>query len=107
MGDTVALIAVIVFGLVALIGAYALLRQKLIVDDSGNVIEVEIPIFGKIKSNYPSVVAIFIAAALCAFIIDKLTFEPDKIPMVATVTVESEEENKKKMYSSPLFRYPI
>jgi hypothetical protein len=48
-------------------GVFALFREKEIVDGDGNVTEIEINNIGKFKSNYPSVAAIAIGAALAYF----------------------------------------
>jgi hypothetical protein len=45
-------------------GVVALLKQKVMVDDKGQVTEIEIPLLGKFRSNYPSLAAIVIGALL-------------------------------------------
>jgi hypothetical protein len=44
-------------------GVVALLRQKVVVDQSGQVTSIEILLLGKFNSNYPSLVAVAIGAA--------------------------------------------
>jgi hypothetical protein len=57
-----------IIGLILGLGSlYILLKQKPVVDASGNVTEVDIPWFGKVKTNYPSVGALLIGAALVWF----------------------------------------
>lgn len=63
-----------------LLAVVFLFRQKTVVDQEGHVTEVEIPLFGKIKSNYPSVGLAIIGAGLCAFAIN--TTAPDPVVRV-------------------------
>ena len=45
---------VLVIALICVIGGiYALLRQQIVVDEHGQPSEIELPWFGKIKTNYP------------------------------------------------------
>lgn len=61
-------IAYITFGIAVLsiiLGFIALLSQKIYIDPTTNQpTEVEVPIIGKIKSNYPALVFVFLGAAL-------------------------------------------
>jgi hypothetical protein len=53
-------IAGLVFGLAALV---LLAKQRFVKGDEGSV-EVELPLFGRIKSNYPALIVVFIGAFL-------------------------------------------
>lgn len=54
-----------IIGLIIGLGSlYILLKQKPVLDEHGNVTEIDIPIFGKLKSNYPSLAALLIGAFL-------------------------------------------
>ena len=74
-----------------------MLGQKVVVDDNGNVTEIEVPFFGKLKTNVPSLVSIFLGVALVAFIVNKVTVTRDFIPLFATLSFEGAE------YSPDLF----
>lgn len=71
----------------ALGSLYLLLKQKPVVDQQGNVTEVDIPLFGKLRSNYPSLVAFFIAAFLVWFPVYVITKAPRKIPVSGKITL--------------------
>lgn len=73
---------------VAMGGVWALIRQKVIVNEQGEVTSVEIPFFGKLKTNYPSLVAIFFGIALAAFVWQRVTVEKVTMPLRVKVTVE-------------------
>ena len=63
--------AYILFGIAVLsiiLGFAALLSQKIYLDPTTNQpTEVEVPFFGKIKSNYPALVFVFLGAALALY----------------------------------------
>lgn len=62
-------------------GIWLMSRQKVVVDDAGNVTDIEIPFFGKLKTNAPGVVAFFLGAALAGYAVNKAPTELDKIPL--------------------------
>ena len=66
--DTSSFVLALVVLLVAIIatvgGVIALFTQKVVVDSAGHVTEIEIPLLGKFKSNYPSLAAVVIGALL-------------------------------------------
>lgn len=70
-------------------GVWALLKQKVLLDaNTHEVTSVEIPFFGKVKTNYPSIVAIFIGAALSYTIIDGVKIEDPVIDLEARVKLD-------------------
>lgn len=73
----------IIAGISVVGGIVALLKQSVVVDESGHVTAVEIPLLGRLTTNYPSLVAIFLGLALAAFVINKITPEPDRIKLLA------------------------
>ncbi len=67
-GRFVLLLAVILTGaVIAVLSTWALMKQKVTVNEKGQVTEVEVPIFGKLKTTYPAVVTAFLGVALCAY----------------------------------------
>jgi hypothetical protein len=79
-------------GILAFGSLYILLKQKPVVDQTGNVTEIEIPLFGKLKSNYPSLAALLIAAFLVWFplhIFPTVT----RIPVSGKVTFQGKPGN--------------
>ena len=80
--------------LVALIiaggGIAFLFKQKMVVDDKGNVTHVEIPLFGKIKSNYPSVGICLIGAGLAVYTISRVDPPHDLIELDASFNIEED-----------------
>jgi hypothetical protein len=77
--------AYIIFGIAVLsiiLGFIALLSQKIYIDPTTNQpTEVEVPIIGKIKSNYPALVFVFLGAALAFGAFQKL-YPPQKDPWI-------------------------
>lgn len=66
-------------GLSIILGFFALLKQKTYIDpDTNQPTEVEIPIFGKLKSNYPALVFVFLGIGL-AFISFNTLHPPKKV----------------------------
>ena len=61
----VILALVLLIALCAVVGGlWALVKQQVVVDESGVVSEIEIPLVGKLKTNYPSLVAIMLGIGL-------------------------------------------
>lgn len=89
MSDSlILLILVLAIALVSVLGGLiALLKQQVIVDQNGNPTKIELPWFGKIQTNYPSLVAVALGIALAAFVGMKLdvTVQVKGIPLVATI----------------------
>ena len=90
--DTGSLILVILVSLVALVatadGIWALLKQQLVVDQSGNVTEINIPILGSFRSNYPSLGAVAMGVLLAYGVLHVSGIKPDTTPLVAKVLLE-------------------
>ncbi len=73
-------------GVLAMLGGVAFLfKQKVVVDAEGHVTEVEIPFFGKIRSNYPSVGIALIGAALSAYTLEQTSQTSPKVDFLAQV----------------------
>ncbi len=72
-------------------GIYALLRQQVVVDQDGQPSEIELPWFGKIKTNYPSLIAVGLGIALATFVASKLDPAPEvhNLPLVATLETDN------------------
>lgn len=72
-------------------GIYALLRQQVVVDQNGQPSEIELPWFGKIKTNYPSLIAVGLGIALATFVASKLepTAEIRNLPLIATLETDN------------------
>lgn len=58
-------------------GLWVLARQTVVVDDKGKPTRIEVPFFGKLSTNYPSLVAIFLGALISYQTINKI---PDARP---------------------------
>ena len=71
-------------------GIYTLLRQQIVVDQNGQPSEIDLPWFGKIKTNYPSLVAVGLGIALATFVASKLDPAPEvqNLPLVATLETD-------------------
>jgi hypothetical protein len=76
-----------IFGIASL---YLLFKQKPVLDASGNVTEVDIPLFGKLKTNYPSLAGLFIASFLVWFPLHKwpAPLEVKRIPVSGKITLK-------------------
>jgi hypothetical protein len=84
-----AVIGVLLIAALAMIGGVvALLKQKVVVDQSGQVTGIELPLLGKFNTNYPSLVAVAIGAALAYGVYHKVTIVPDSMVTNARVDVE-------------------
>ncbi len=79
-------------------GLLILFHQKIIVNEQGEVTSVEIPLLGKLKTNYPSLAAIFIGVFLAAFVWNKWTIElkSENMPLVAKINLEHASPNARK-----------
>jgi hypothetical protein len=80
----------LIFGIV---GMYLLATQKFIRGD-GDATEVEIPIFGRIKTNYPSLVAVVLGAFLLYIPLQKLPGEAPKLHIEGQVTQDGQPPKK-------------
>lgn len=79
-----------VVGLIICGGAtYAMIKQKVVVDDAGEISSVEIPFLGKLKTNYPSLLAVFIGAGLVGYIVSRSEIAVETASLEATLTIPS------------------
>lgn len=97
--DTGSLILVVGVLLVALFavagGIAALVTQRAVVDDAGHVTENEIPYLGKFKSNYPSIAAAVIGAALAYGTLYLSGITPEIVPITANGFVNHPNDQMK------------
>jgi hypothetical protein len=79
-------------------GLIILFRQKIVVNEKGEVTSVEIPLLGKLKKNYPSLAEIFFGVFLAAFVWNKWTIEleSENMPLVAKINLEHASPNARK-----------
>ncbi|MDQ7775005.1 MAG: hypothetical protein Q4615_03385 [Paracoccus aminovorans] len=90
MSDTFFLLSfVLIIALASVLGGIiALLKQQVIVDKDGNPSEIELPWFGKIRTNYPSLFALALGIVLAGFVSVRLDPDDKKIrnmPLIATL----------------------
>jgi hypothetical protein len=74
-------------------GMYLLATQKFVRADD-NATEVEIPVFGRIKTNYPSLVAVLLGAFLLYIPLQKLPRETPKMHIEGLVTQDGQPPKK-------------
>ena len=75
---------------ITLVGSMVFLfKQKTIVREDGST-EIEIPYFGRLKSNYPSVIMGFIGAGLAAYTLDRVGSEGPPMGLSAILTVSAQ-----------------
>ena len=86
--DNLVFLLAMLGSVITLIGSMVFLfRQKTVVDQDGTVSEIDLPFFGRLKSNYPSILMGFIGAALAAFTLGKVTPTIPTIDLYATVGI--------------------
>lgn len=88
--NTFALISLgaLLFALVCAVGGiWALLAQQPVVNDKGQT-EIELPFFGKMKTNAPALIAVLLGSAIVYAVITRVPFETDKIPLTARLSIE-------------------
>ena len=89
--------ALIIAGIAVIGGVVELCRQRIIVDQAtGNQISVEIPLFGKFKTNYPSLGAIILGVVIVWLVIGWFNIKIEKIPLTATVTFQNSNSHEIK-----------
>jgi hypothetical protein len=81
------LVALLISLTLAVCGVLSLFRQKIYRSDDG-VTEIDVPIFGKMKSNYPAVAFSFLGVALAAFCIQRWPVVMETTPLRGTVTLQ-------------------
>lgn len=90
-------LAVLAVGLLICCGSlYVLLHQKIVVDESGNVSEIELPVIGKLKTNYPSLIGLGIGAMLSYGVLVQWSAVPDTLPLKAGITLIEEGSQAKR-----------
>lgn len=64
------------------------MKQQVIVDENGAISEINIPWFGKLQTNYPSLVAVLLGVSLAFYVTSKL--QPQiaikRVPLTAKLT---------------------
>ena len=71
-------------GVLVVLGFIALLTQKTYLDSkTKEPVEIEVPLFGKLKTNYPSLVLVFLGAVLAYLAFEK-SFPPRKVDWTLT-----------------------
>jgi hypothetical protein len=73
----------------AICGIVFLFKEKSVYDSAGKKIEIEVPLFGKLTTNFPAIGALVLATALAAFTL-QIGFkqQPDRFPIHASVNVD-------------------
>jgi hypothetical protein len=74
-------------------GMYLLAKQKF-VRGKDNATEVEIPIFGRIKTNYPSLVAVLLGTFLLFYPLKVLPGAPPRLHVTGQVTQDGQKPTK-------------
>lgn len=76
-GPTLLACFALLIALTVVLGGLIILgKQKIVVNDEGQVTSVDVPFLGKVRTNYPSVVAIFFGILLAAFVLQQIPFHP-------------------------------
>jgi len=70
-------------------GLYLLLKQKFVTRPDTGLIEVEIPLFGRIRTNYPAALFIFFGAILIIYPLAQWPRTLAKIPVEGTVIIQN------------------
>ncbi len=96
--EVVAIISLIIAAIAVTGGVVGLLKERVVVDkDSGQIAHIEIPgLKAKVKTNYPSVLAIMIGAILAAGVMRWFNVEFEKFPLKATVTVKHAQQETRR-----------
>ncbi|KZK94797.1 MULTISPECIES: hypothetical protein [unclassified Pseudovibrio] len=83
-----ALTGILFGGLIAILSVYALIKEKRFVDNEGRVVELELPFFGKLKTNAAPIAVTFIGGGLIVFCLQQFGNSPNLTELVATVRIE-------------------
>jgi len=67
-------------------GLYLIAKQKNVTDAAGSTIEVDIPLFGRIKTNYPSAVALVLGAGLIWYPLSTWPKATETLPVRGKIT---------------------
>jgi hypothetical protein len=87
-------VGMMIGGLVFGIGGMYLLATQKFVRGKNDATEVEIPFFGRIKTNYPSLVAVLLGAFLLYTPLQKLPTEVPKLHIEGQVTQDGQAPKK-------------
>ncbi len=87
------ILALGIAGVVSVGALFVLWHQKTVVDSNGQVVQVDIPFFGRMKTNVPAIAGLFIGAALVVFVVDRWTVPPHTIPLSATIRLEQPDSS--------------
>lgn len=103
---TIILLSLAMLGAMLLIvGGLILLNKQILIKDSvtGKISEVELPVFGKIKTNYPSLIAIFLGPAIIFYVVGRLpSLEPETFLISGQFTAnDSSVYNEAKVVIAP------
>ncbi|TKA96864.1 hypothetical protein FAZ78_09085 [Cereibacter changlensis] len=74
-------------------GLWLMAKQMVVVDASGTVTDVHIPFFGKLRTNYPSLAAVFLGIGLAVFVLGRIPVVTDKVPLSARIATGSQAGN--------------
>jgi len=79
--------------LILALGGISLFTQKVykVDTETGQKVEIEIPFFGKLTTNYPALAFAFIGAAMAAFTFDRTSDETDKWLITGTFKAPQSE----------------
>ncbi len=99
------ILTLVIAAILAAGGVWALLKQKTVVDEKGNATSVEIPFMGKLQTNYPSLVASFIGAALAVFVVQRTPIEVDKTRLTARLLIDKTQPNSAVIIGAVPTRY--
>lgn len=88
-------------------GLWILFRQKVVVDEKGAVSEVDIPLIGKLKTNYPSLIAIMLGIALAWSVQSRLDLvvEVPTTPLNASIDLGGTPEGSQVFVSAVPQKY--
>jgi hypothetical protein len=71
-GDLIINVLALLIAFVAVTGStWALLKQQVVVDNEGHASEVEVPLLGRLKTNYPSLIGLLIGVTLAVYVIQR------------------------------------
>lgn len=87
---------VLLIALVAVAGGlWILAKQKIVVDKDGNPTSIEIPLFGKMQTNYPSLLAVFLGLFLAWAVQGRLDVvqQVRQLPLTAQFELEGVPDN--------------
>ena len=88
---TILLMGVLLISLLTIVGGLiVLLKQKIVVTEKGAVSSVELPWFGKLSTNYPSLIAVLLGVGLAFHVTTKLDpgFTAKRVPLVVELSTE-------------------